>query len=551
MSITGNGEYMSNDMREKTHEPVQPEDTETKFSFLKEEFFSIIGYEIRPSLNTIIEMLDMATDARDHEKTHGFILKANNESKRLLTLINDILDINNIEENKFLLSFSDFDLEDMLSNISTVINSRVEARNQRLIISVDHDVPEFIYGDESRLMQVIINLLIYAVNFSSKNEKINLNIEKMEEKGEFVVLRIEIVNTGINILNNQQKKLFSSFEETYGGEKSGKMDPGLVISKKIIELMDGKMWIESGLDKSELFIFTVKLKIGNEKNVIDHHNVNLDHTFNFSGKTILAVDDNEINREVLAAVLEKTNVNIDFARDGKTAFLMFKENQDKYNLILMDVHMPEMNGFEATREIRSLNTVQSVEVPIIAMTASVFKEEITKCLGAGMNDHVGKPIDPDVLYITIKKHILIKSNTIIRKVDSGIKWDDSLLLGNEQLDDQNRQLFEHVNSLVRACDEGMSTVKLKNTLDFLESYSVQHFKDEEALQVKNKYPHYERHKKMHDDFKLTVANFEKRFSNTGSSSELSKDVNKILVKWLIDHIMYEDKKVGVHLRGGN
>jgi hemerythrin-like metal-binding protein len=539
---------MSSDRIKEPNKTEQP-DTETKFSFVKEEFFSIMGYEIRPSLNTIIEMLDMATDAKNREKAHGCIIKANNESKRLLSLINDILDIFSIEEKKFDLSFNDFDLEDMLSNVSNVINSRVEARNQKLIISVDHDVPEFIYGDESRLMQVLINLLIYAINFSSENEKINLNIEKMEEEGEFVVLRIEIVNTGINISSNQQKNLFSSFEEAYGGEKSGKMDPGLVISKKIVELMNGKMWIESGLDKSELFIFTAKLKIGNEKNVIDHHSVNLDHTFNFSGKTILAVDDNEINREVLAAVLEKTNVNIDFARDGRNAFLMFKENQDKYNLILMDIHMPEMNGFEATREIRSLNTVQSVEVPIIAMTASIFKEEITKCLGAGMNDHVGKPIDPDVLYITIKKHILNKSNTIIRKVDSGIKWDDSLLLGNEQLDDQNRQLFEHVNSLVRACDEGLSTVKLKNTLDFLEDYTVRHFEDEEALQKNNKYPNYERHKKMHDGFRLTVADFEKRFSSAGSSPELSSDVNKILVKWLIDHIMYEDKKVGVYLRG--
>jgi CheY-like chemotaxis protein len=416
MSITRNGEYMKDNMEEAPHagETVQAEIIKT--SSVREEFFPMIDYEIRPSLNTIIEMLETAMNSKDHEKTNNCINNAKDESKRLLALMDDISDIFKIEEDKLILSFHDFCFEDMLSNISIVMDTRVKVRNQRLIINVDHNIPEYVFGDKPRLMQVIINLLTYAVNFSPEEEKINFNIEKTEETGETITLRMEMVNTG----NDQQKKLFSSFVETYGGasQKPGKRDLALVISKKIVEMMGGKIQIKSELDKSKMFSFTVKLKIGNKKNVIDQQNINLEDAFDFSDKIIIVADDNEIDREVLNAVLEKTKVNIEFAANGEIALSMFKRNQDKYSLILMDLHMPVMNGLEATREIRSLNTVQSVNIPIIAITAKIFKDEIKKCLDAGMNDHVGKPVDPDILYLTIQKHILSKSNTIINKVEN-------------------------------------------------------------------------------------------------------------------------------------
>ena len=133
------------------------------------------------------------------------------------------------------------------------------------------------------------------------------------------------------------------------------------------------------------------------------------------------------------------------------------------------------------------------------------------------------------------------------KVDNNIKWDMNLMLGNEQVDSQHQQLFEMVNSLIHSCAEGSDLKKLKDTLDFLVNYTVQHFNDEEKLMIDSKYPEYEQHKQKHEEFKITVVELVQRFTTTGSSSELSNDVNKVIVKWLICHILTEDKKIGEHL----
>jgi len=383
------------------------------------EFLSRMNNEIHPSLNTISSMLDIAEDTRDQEKAHDIIVKANNTTKRLLAHINNLIDLSKFETNNFELFLHDFNLEEMLSNISNMINPRVQSKNQKLFINFDHDIPLYIYGDELRLTQVIMNLLTNAVKYSAENKEIIFNIKKTEEAGGFITLRMEAADTGIGISEDQQRKLFSPFKEANGSISQKLTGSGLslAVSKKIVELMGGEIWVESELGNGAKFIFTVKVKTGNEKNVIDGQKVSLNSAFDFSGKIILAVDDNEINREVLTAILEKTNVKIDFAENGKMAFSMFRENQDKYSLIMMDVHMPVMNGFEAACEIRALNTAQSEGIPIIAMTANVFKEEISRCLAAGMNDHIGKPIDPDILYMTIKKHIFRKNNTVIRKIE--------------------------------------------------------------------------------------------------------------------------------------
>jgi len=420
----------------KSIKSIIDEDEADKVYLVYREFLYRMNNEIHPSLNTISGMLDIAEDAKDQEKVHDLIVKANNAAKRLLVHINNLIDLSRFETNNFELSFHDFNLEEMLSNISSMINMRIQSKNQKLFINFDHDIPVYIYGDEFRLTQVIMNLLANAVKYSTENEQIIFNIQKVEEAGGFITLRMEVADTGIGISGDQQHKLFSPFKVKETGDdiplKLNGSSLNLAISKRIVELMGGEIWIESELGKGTKFIFTVKVKTGNEKNVINRQKVNLDDAFDFSGKIILAVDDNEINREVLTAILEKTNVKMDFAENGKIALSMFRENQDKYNLILMDVHMPVMNGFEAAREIRTLNTAQSEGIPIIAMTANVFKEEISRCLAIGMNDHIGKPIDPDILYMTIKKHIFWKNNTVIRKIDTGINLDNRLMLGDER-----------------------------------------------------------------------------------------------------------------------
>ena len=274
--------------------------------------------------------------------------------------------------------------------------------------------------------------------------------------------------------------------------------------------------------------------------------------YDFYNHTLLIAEDIEINREIMSAILEETDVSIDYAENGKLAVSMFGENPEKYSMILMDINMPEMDGYEATRRIRSLDLTRSAEIPIIAMTANVFKEDIDKCIASGMNDHTGKPIDTDALLGLLNKYLTSPgmSSTMknVHDLEEGVAWDDGLITGNALVDMQHQRLFERVSDLVRACEDGNDIDKLGDTLAFLVNHTVRHFVDEEALQLEYAYPDYEHHKKEHDEFKISVGELSQRFKASGSSAELSGDVNKIIVRWLVNHIQNEDKKLSEYIR---
>jgi len=274
--------------------------------------------------------------------------------------------------------------------------------------------------------------------------------------------------------------------------------------------------------------------------------------YDFYAYTLLIAEDIEINREIMTAILEESGVSIDFAENGKNAVAMYKENPDRYNLILMDINMPEMDGYEATRQIRALDLARAKSVPIVAMTANVFREDIEKCIESGMNDHTAKPIDADALlgmlnkYLTNPEHSGMMKN--MYELEDGVAWNDSLLMGNALVDMQHQRIFDRVSELVLACEEGSDVEKLQNTLGFLVGHTVRHFADEEALQIEYNYPGYERHRQMHNDFKTTVSGLVEKFKENGSSAELSSNVNKIVVKWLVSHIKHEDIKIADHIR---
>jgi len=274
--------------------------------------------------------------------------------------------------------------------------------------------------------------------------------------------------------------------------------------------------------------------------------------YDFHEYTLLIAEDVDINREIMSAILEETNISIDYAENGKIAVAMFQEHPEKYNLILMDVNMPEMNGYEATRAIRALDIEYANDIPIIAMTANVFKEDIEKCLESGMNDHTGKPIDAYALFGLLRNYLTgfgeNKRMKNVNELDYGIAWDDSLLTGNTIVDMQHQKIFRLLSDLVRFCEDGSDTSKLRETLMILVSHAVRHFADEEALQLECGYPDYENHKQRHGDFKIAMSELVQRFEKNGSSIELSQDVNKIVVGWLVKHIQQEDKKISEYIR---
>ena len=273
---------------------------------------------------------------------------------------------------------------------------------------------------------------------------------------------------------------------------------------------------------------------------------------NFAGHNILIAEDVDINREIMSSVLEDTQISIDFAENGKIAVAMFSKNQDKYSLILMDVNMPEMDGYEATQRIRALGTKQSESIPIVAMTANVFREDIEKCIESGMDDHTGKPVDVDAICGLLNKYLKnpdrVNALESVHKLKHGIAWDDGLLTGNALVDMQHQRIFKRLSDLVQACEDGSDIEKLQDTLGYLVNHTVRHFVDEEALLIEHEYPDYEFHKNEHEAFRDEVTDLVRRFKASGSSAKLSNDVNKSVVRWLVNHIQTEDKIVSEYIR---
>jgi CheY-like chemotaxis protein/nitrogen-specific signal transduction histidine kinase len=383
------------------------------------DFLSHLSREIRSPLNAVIGMINIAKEEKDPIEVKAYLEKAGNAAKHILGTINSILDLPKvdmpkIETYKLELSDSEFDLGKVMANIVDVTNARAQEKHIQVEVNVSPDIPSMVICDELRLAQVIINLMNNAIKFTPDNGLVQLNAQNVEEKDDKVTIRIEVVSNGIGLSPEQQEKLFSDNNQAdlTVAKQSGDTGSGLAISKRNIELMQGKIWIESQGGKGAKFIFTLKMKKG-EKSVVS---ATAESTpapvpiikasdLHLSGYTILAAEDMDFHREVLSMYLKDTGVAIDYVENGKQVVEKFKANNEKYCLILMDIRMPEMNGDEATKLIRALDFKKAREIPIIAMTADAFKEDVEKCMSAGMNDHISKPVVPKIIYAKLKQHL--------------------------------------------------------------------------------------------------------------------------------------------------
>ena len=381
----------------------------------KSVFLSNMSHEMRTPMNAIIGMAAIGKKAEDMEEKNYALNKIEDASSHLLGIINDVLDMAKIEANKLELSPVEYSFKRMLQKVIMLVNFRVKEKQQTLSVNIDENIPRFLVGDDQRLAQAITNLLSNAVKFTPESGKISLDASLIEEVDDICELRIEVNDSGIGISSEKQEKLFDVFEQAESGtsREYGGTGLGLAITKRIVELMDGKIRVESELGKGSKFIIYVKAMRGKKSE--DCENKHLDANSagkkivkegsEFSGKRLLLAEDIEINREILISLLEDTGVLIDCAKNGKEALEMIETAPDRYDVVFMDLQMPYMDGLEATRRIRALPALQGVKLPIIAMTANVFKDDIEKCIAAGMDDHLGKPLDMDGVLEKLYKYL--------------------------------------------------------------------------------------------------------------------------------------------------
>jgi signal transduction histidine kinase/CheY-like chemotaxis protein len=385
----------------------------------KSNFLSSMSHEMRTPMNAIIGMTAIARSTDDPQKKDYALDRIEEASEHLLGVINDILDMSKIEADKLELSYIEFYFPQMLQKVQTVINPRVDEKHQSFSVTIDKDIPDTLFSDDQRLAQVIINLLSNAVKFTDEHGRIVLDASLLGADEGVYEIQIVVSDTGIGLSENQIGRLFGSFEQAESGtaRKYGGTGLGLAISKNIVGLLGGRIWVKSKPGEGSQFFFTFKALAGADK--LEYHVIGATEDSDASpvpadrelaavslqGKRILLAEDVEINQEIVVELLGAEGIEIDCANNGAEALEKFRAAPQSYDMILMDCMMPEMDGYEATQGIRSLADPYAQQIPIVAMTANVFQEDIDKCLASGMNDHIGKPVDYNKLLAILKENL--------------------------------------------------------------------------------------------------------------------------------------------------
>ncbi len=381
----------------------------------KSEFLANMSHEIRTPMNAIMGMIHLCLQTTLSHRQRDYLDKAHGASKSLLGLLNDILDLSKVEAGQLEMASICFGLEDVMDNLVTLVERKARERGLAFLLDIAPEVPGFLVGDPLRLSQVLVNLCTNAVKFTRQGT-IAVSAKRLESKNRRVHLEFAVRDTGIGMTAEQAKLIFQPFRQADSSitRRYGGTGLGLSISKRLVEMMGGTIGVDSRAGAGSTFRFdawfgegetseSVSLAGAGAREPLSIKTIGVD---GLAGRHLLVVEDDAINQDVIRGLLERSGAIAEIAVDGAEAVArLARRGAEAFDAVLMDIQMPEMDGYEATRRIRALPGFE--RLPIIGLTAHVQRQEIERMRAAGMNDHVGKPIDPRLLFKSLARHLAL------------------------------------------------------------------------------------------------------------------------------------------------
>ena len=392
--------------RKKQMEALKEAQDANAANIAKTTFLNHMSHDIRTPMNAIVGFTDIAMKRKPDKEVENCLKKIKQSSEYLMTLINDVLDISRIESGKLEYKPVPVDFRNMTDTVLSIARGYIENRDLNFCVSREELKTPYVMADELRIREVLLNIISNAVKFTKDGGTISFAAENAPGNDDHhIIIRYRISDTGIGMSEEFQSRIFDEFTQENDGARTSYKGTGLgmAIAKKYVDLMGGKIEVSSRQGVGSTFTVEIPLRIAEQ--VLTEKEEKLRKDMNLHGLHVLLAEDNDLNAEIAVSLLEEQGMIVTRAADGKSALLQFCNTAPgTFDLILMDIMMPEMNGYETTKAIRNLSDrPDGKEIPIIAMTANAFAEDVQAALDAGMDDHVAKPMDMDILISAIEK----------------------------------------------------------------------------------------------------------------------------------------------------